>query len=504
MSFFKENKTRIFSVIALTAILCLMASMIQSPGVITTKVYAETVDYYELRVGGEKVALFETEADAKDIIKQVRETYVGEDSEATDVKISPAMTVEKITVLKNAEQPEVNEGSAVLEELLVTETTQETYTVQEGDTLWDISESVGASVEEIADSNPDVDIENIIAGDEILVNNGTRGLVNVTAVYEEVSEEVVYFDTIYVEDPWKYSDEEDIVETEGVDGLSRVTVRITQVNGNTEKVEEVEREVIQEPVDQVIIYGTLERPVEETEEIASEEEVIEEVVEEEEAFDGVAEEEAVEEVVEEETEEVAEEEPAEEAEEESEEEAVAEEPEEEAEEEPAEEESEEEAPAEEPEEVAEEEAEEETAAPTSASDNQQESFGEVEETEVTPVAESTSASREQIVNYAQQFIGNPYVWGGTDPRNGADCSGFVWAVFNECGYNINRFPDDDFPHVSASELKPGDICRYEWHSAIYIGNGMEISAVNEEQGIKIHPMYYSRSPFWYGIRVIND
>ena len=489
MSFLKGNKTRIFSIIALAAILGLMASMIQAPGVVATKVYAETVDYYELKVGDEKVALFETEEDAKGVIQQIKEKYVGENSGAMDVKISPALTVEKITVLKNAEQPEVDNANAVLEELLEVESIEATYTVQEGDTLWEISESLGTTMDELADSNPDLDVENIVAGEELLVSNGTRGVVNVTAVYEEVYEEVLYFDTIYVEDPWKYSDEEDIVETEGVDGLSKVTVRITQVNGNTEKVEEVAVEVLQEPVDQVIIYGTLERPVEEPEEEIVEEEVVTVEAEEEEAVEEISEEDATE-VVDEDAEEAVEEEAVEEPSEEDVEEL----------------ETETEEPVEEPvEEPAEEEAEEEPAQePISANDNQDATFREVEETEVTTVAESTSTSREELVNYALQFVGNPYVWGGTDPRNGADCSGFVWAVFNECGYSINRWPDDDFPHIGASELKPGDICVYDGHYTIYIGDNMEISAVNEEQGIRTHPMYYSYGAFLYGIRVIND
>lgn len=109
----------------------------------------------------------------------------------------------------------------------------------------------------------------------------------------------------------------------------------------------------------------------------------------------------------------------------------------------------------------------------------------------------------EIVEFAMQYIGSPYVWGGTSLTNGCDCSGFVYRVFNDCGYAINRWPDDDFPHVSASELKPGDVVRYSGHYTIYIGNGMEISAVNEEQGIRTHPLYYSRGAFWYGIRIID-
>lgn len=99
-----------------------------------------------------------------------------------------------------------------------------------------------------------------------------------------------------------------------------------------------------------------------------------------------------------------------------------------------------------------------------------------------------SATGSAIVSYATQFIGNPYVWGGTSLTNGADCSGFIMSVYAHFGY--------DLPHsssalrgvgrgVSYAEAQPGDIICYSGHVAIYIGGGAIVHASNERDGIKI-------------------
>ena len=93
-----------------------------------------------------------------------------------------------------------------------------------------------------------------------------------------------------------------------------------------------------------------------------------------------------------------------------------------------------------------------------------------------------------VASYACQFVGNPYVWGGTSLTNGADCSGFVMSVYAKFGVSL--------PHssgamsgvgkgVSYSQAMPGDIICYAGHVAIYIGGGAIVHASNEKDGIKI-------------------
>lgn len=93
-----------------------------------------------------------------------------------------------------------------------------------------------------------------------------------------------------------------------------------------------------------------------------------------------------------------------------------------------------------------------------------------------------------VASYACQFVGNPYVWGGTSLTNGADCSGFVMSVYAKFGVSL--------PHSSAamagvgkgvsySQAMPGDIICYSGHVAIYLGGGSIVHASNEKDGIKI-------------------
>ncbi len=99
-----------------------------------------------------------------------------------------------------------------------------------------------------------------------------------------------------------------------------------------------------------------------------------------------------------------------------------------------------------------------------------------------------------VADYACQFEGNPYVWGGTSLTNGADCSGFVMSVYKNFGVNL--------PHSSAADrnvgaavdgianAQPGDIICYSGHVAIYIGNGQIVHASTEKTGIIISNATY--------------
>lgn len=106
---------------------------------------------------------------------------------------------------------------------------------------------------------------------------------------------------------------------------------------------------------------------------------------------------------------------------------------------------------------------------------------------------SNADLRKEIVSYALKFVGNPYVWGGESLTRGADCSGFVQAIYADFGYSIPRVSSDQAASagkkVSEGELKPGDLIFYANsnghvnHVAMYIGNGMIVQAANSRQGI---------------------
>lgn len=121
-----------------------------------------------------------------------------------------------------------------------------------------------------------------------------------------------------------------------------------------------------------------------------------------------------------------------------------------------------------------------------------------------------SSTRASLVEYAKQFLGNRYVYGGTSLTNGTDCSGFSMRVFEHFGYGLPRTSGSQASatkSVSSSDVKPGDLFFYGGsgrvnHVAIYIGSGLVIHASNPSSGIKISNAYY-RQPVKIG-RVIND
>lgn len=105
-----------------------------------------------------------------------------------------------------------------------------------------------------------------------------------------------------------------------------------------------------------------------------------------------------------------------------------------------------------------------------------------------------AGSGQAVVDYACQFIGNPYVWGGTSLTNGADCSGFVQSVYAYFGIGLPRTTWDQENvgiGVSYEEALPGDLILYEGHVGIYMGNGQIVNAMNESDGIGICPATYA-------------
>ena len=120
-------------------------------------------------------------------------------------------------------------------------------------------------------------------------------------------------------------------------------------------------------------------------------------------------------------------------------------------------------------------------------------------TNYTTAIDNASGSElgKQIAKYACQYIGNPYVYGGTSLTNGADCSGCTYRVFGNFGYSLPRTSTQQQSigtGVSYGEAQPGDIICYEGHVAIYIGNGMIVHASNSKPypsgGIKVSRAEY--------------
>ncbi len=119
-------------------------------------------------------------------------------------------------------------------------------------------------------------------------------------------------------------------------------------------------------------------------------------------------------------------------------------------------------------------------------------------------AATGSATGQQIADYALQFVGCRYVWGGTSPETGFDCSGFVQYVYRQFGYQLNRVACDQAQngvHVDSANLQPGDVlcfyssANYIGHTGIYIGNNKFVHASTSTTGVIISELngyYFTR------------
>ncbi len=120
--------------------------------------------------------------------------------------------------------------------------------------------------------------------------------------------------------------------------------------------------------------------------------------------------------------------------------------------------------------------------------------------------EGVTDIRVEICEFAKQYVGNRYVWGGTSLTNGADCSGFTLAVYRNYGISLphsSRAQANCGTKISVSEVQPGDLIFYGSgksinHVGLYIGNGQIVHASTYETGIKTSPWNY-RAP----VKIVN-
>ena len=121
------------------------------------------------------------------------------------------------------------------------------------------------------------------------------------------------------------------------------------------------------------------------------------------------------------------------------------------------------------------------------------------------VSTSKMTTGQAMATYAQKFVGRPYVWGGTDPYNGADCSGFCYAIHLKYGITLPRVADDQMHKggkaIAEKDMKPGDLIffnqmggssNYACHVTMYIGNDKICHAANTKRGIVIDSLSWYR------------
>lgn len=114
--------------------------------------------------------------------------------------------------------------------------------------------------------------------------------------------------------------------------------------------------------------------------------------------------------------------------------------------------------------------------------------------EALDLAIEEKSSGEKVVEFAVQFIGNPYRYGGSSLTSGTDCSGFVMSVFRNFGLSLphssSALRSVGVPVPSLSEAQPGDIICYSGHVGIYLGDGRLLSALGSRYGITVNSATY--------------
>ncbi|WP_051671325.1 C40 family peptidase [Oribacterium sp. P6A1] len=116
--------------------------------------------------------------------------------------------------------------------------------------------------------------------------------------------------------------------------------------------------------------------------------------------------------------------------------------------------------------------------------------------EAVDIAIEQKSSGEAVIEFASQFIGNPYRYGGSSLTSGTDCSGFVMSVYRNFGISLphssSALRSVGVPVASLAEAQPGDIICYSGHVGLYLGDGRLLSALGSRYGITINSATYKR------------
>lgn len=353
--------------------------------VVLSKVYA-TEEYWNLKVGEDVVAVYTSEDEAKQVVKSIKNYYVEEGATVKSITCDPELSVEMMEY-RVKEPPEVTTDSKELIEYLVTGTQERvTYEVKDGDTLWDIADKFDFTVDEIAEMNESLNIDELYPGDVINLYE-MKPVVNITTVQEKTYTKEIKYKSVTRKSS-KILKGNTKVKQYGRNGKKKTTSDFTSVNGKVTDEKVLKSKVTRKPRKEIILKGT-------------------KVV----------------------------------------------------------------------------------AAPVATTASASADYDD---------AATYSGNGADIANFALQFVGNPYVYGGSSLTDGADCSGFVMTVFQRYGISMAHDASVMGSYgraVSVSEAQPGDLVCYGYHVGIYIGGGQLVHAMNEENGITVSSLGYSGNSY---------
>lgn len=208
-------------------------------------------------VDGETKVIVENEKIAEQVLQDMKDMFITDDETTEYEHIGFVEDVE----IKNisTKLPNISNRSAAVEKLKNGGQKAAEYVVQEGDSMYGICEKLGVTIDELAQMNPGLTMESMLhIGDSIIIERAVP-LLTLETIEVSTFAEAVPFETEYRDSSYYYKGEE-VTSVEGQDGRASVTARLTKHNGEVVAREDIEREVIVQPVNKVILKGTKIKP----------------------------------------------------------------------------------------------------------------------------------------------------------------------------------------------------------------------------------------------------
>ncbi len=208
-------------------------------------------------VDGETKVIVENEKIAEQVLQDIKDMFITDDETTEYEHIGFVEDVE----IKNisTKLPNISNRSAAVEKLKNGGQKAAEYVVQEGDSMYGICEKLGVTIDELAQMNPGLTMESMLhIGDSIIIERAVP-LLTLETIEVSTFAEAVPFETEYRDSSYYYKGEE-VTSVEGQDGRASVTARLTKHNGEVVAREDIEREVIVQPVNKVILKGTKIKP----------------------------------------------------------------------------------------------------------------------------------------------------------------------------------------------------------------------------------------------------
>lgn len=238
-------------------VIAIMITMVLSSTILAAAVSvdASTDSYWDIKLGNKVIATASNKSDAEQVVKDVKTYYLSEGATLLAAKCDPALTIEANDYKKATKQPKImKDPKKVVEMLVKGKDAQKTYTIKDGDTVWDVAFKLGTSYDNIASLNKGINLEELVTGDKI-VYEGSEPMVDVTLTEKKTSDEAIPYEIDQESTDSLYEGEQEI-KVEGENGEQTVTTKTVKKNGVAQSTKELKSVTKKEPVNAVVLVGT--------------------------------------------------------------------------------------------------------------------------------------------------------------------------------------------------------------------------------------------------------